>query len=243
MSTSMSVVPARSAYDTWHGRLDVDSDADSPWHRLLFAHLDPERDLAGKHVLEIACGRGGLACRLAGGAHRPANLVAADFSSAAVEKGRAHAARVGVAGVKWSVTDLQACALRDGTFHTVISCESVEHLQRPRDACEELARVMRTGGRLFLTTPNYLGPMGMYRGYLRVRGRRYSEEGQPINRFTLLPVTSAWLRGTGLRIVSVDAIGHYLPWPGRPPRVLSWLDGVRPLRWFALHSLVVAEKR
>jgi hypothetical protein len=102
--------------------------------------------------------------------------------------------------------------------------------------------VLKPGGRLFLTTPNYLGPMGAYRAYLRIRGRRYTEGGQPICHLTMLPRTLRWMRDAGLRVSRVDAIGHYLPWPGAPPRALSWMDSMRPLHWFALHSLVVAEK-
>jgi hypothetical protein len=51
-----------------------------------------------------------------------------------------------------------------------------------------------------------------------------------------------WLRSAGLNVLAVDAAGHYLPWPGRPPRVFPGLDAIRPLRWFALHSIVIAEK-
>lgn len=232
----------RAAYDTWHGYHDVDRDADAPWHDLLFAHLDVSRDLDGRRVLEIACGRGGLACRLASDAHRPRHLLAADFSTTAVAKGRLHAQQRGVPGLQWSVSDLHAFPLGDRTFDTVISCESIEHLERPRLACREFARVLKSGGRAYVTTPNYLGPLGLYRAYARLRGRPYTEGGQPINRFMLLPKTALWLRRAGLRIVAVDAIGHYLPWPGRPWQRLSSLDGVPILRWFALHSIVVAEK-
>lgn len=233
---------ARLAYDEWHGLHDIDRDVDTPWHRLLFAYLDPARDLANRRVLEIACGRGGLACRLAQGVHRPAHLLAADFSATAVAKGRSHARAAGLDRVQWSVNDLHACGIRSGAFDTVISCESIEHLERPDVACKELARILKPGGRLYLTTPNYLGLLGVYRGYARLKGTPYTEGGQPINRFMLLPRTCAWIRRAGLRIRTVDAVGHYLPWPGRPLQSIPWLDSCRPLRWFALHSLVVAEK-
>jgi SAM-dependent methyltransferase len=159
-----------------------------------------------------------------------------------VDKGRAYAAGVGVQGVQWSISDLHNVPLRSGAFDTVISCESIEHLERPQQACAELARILRPGGRLYLTTPNYLGPIGLYRGYARARGRPYTEVGQPINRFMLLPKTCLWLRRAGMRILVADAIGHYLPWPGRPWQRLSSLDGISWLRWFALHSIVVAER-
>ena len=136
--------------------------------------------------------------------------------------------------------DAQAIGVASGSFDTVICCETLEHLHNPRAALTELARVLRPGGRLFLTTPNYLGPMGAYRGYLRLTGRRFSEEGQPINRFLLAPWLRRWVRGAGLRIIRRDGTGHYLPWPRRAPILL----GTRApgLSTFGLHSLTVAVK-
>lgn len=236
------IASPRAVYDTWHGSHEVDRDADAPWHQLLFSHLDGVRDLERCRVLEIACGRGGLACRLAAHVHRPAQLVAADFSMTAITKGRSHAAHRGLQSVHWSLSDLHAIPLQTASFDTVISCESIEHLERPRIACAEFARVLKPGGRLYLTTPNYLGAIGLYRAYARAIGRPYTEAGQPINRFMLLPKTCLWLRRAGLRVLTVDAIGHYLPWPGRPWQRLHALDGLSVLRWFALHSIVVAQK-
>ena len=232
----------RRAYETWHERLEVDGETDTPWHRLLFRHLDPVRDLASKRVLEIACGRGGLACRLAGVSNPPpTELIAGDISTTAVGKARAFAASLDIRNVRWIVCDIHALAHPDAAFDTVICCETIEHLRRPLAALAEVARVLKPGGRLLLTTPNYLGPLGLYRGYLRLRGRRFTEVGQPVNRFTLLPLTLVWLRRVGLRVTTVDATGHYLPWPGKPPVPIAQLDW-RLLRWFALHSLVKAQK-
>ena len=65
------------------------------------------------------------------------------------------------------------------------------------------------------TTPNYLSTMGVYRAYMRLTGRRYTETGQPINNFVWLPLTLWWMRLAGLHIQKVDAQGHYLPFPRR----------------------------
>jgi len=234
---------ARSAYDAWHTRYAVDAESDAPWHRLVKRHLDGSRDLHRRTVLEIGSGRGGFACWLAGQVQKPAMLLAADFACTAVQKGKAFAQGRGVADIRWAIGDIQTLAHREGTFDTVISCETIEHVPDPRGALRELARVLKPGGRLYLTTPNYLGTMGLYRAYLRLTGRRYTEEGQPINRAVVLPRTLAWIRCAGLRVLTVDAVGHYLPFPGRPPIELPVLNRPRWLmRWFGLHSLVVATK-
>ncbi len=234
---------ARDAYNAWHERYEVDRDAATPWHRLVIRHLDAERDLKGRRVLEIACGRGGFAATLAHMTNPPPRLVAADFSAAAVRKASAFAWREAPGRIACEVGDAQSLPHPDGSFDTVISCETIEHVPNPRRALAEFARVLKTHGRLVLTSPNYLGTMGLYRGYLRLRGRRYSEEGQPINNFLMLPRTAHWVRTAGLKVVAVDASGHYLPVPGRPPVEVRALGRLRPLRWIALHSLVVAEKR
>jgi len=232
------VSDARRAYDAWHALLEADEAADAPWHRLVREHLPP---LAGRSVLEVACGRGGFAAWLA--RQGPALVVAGDFSRTAVAKAARLAEAAGPRAVRFVVTDIGSLGCADAAFDVVVSCETIEHLPDPRAALHELARVLRPGGELLLTAPNYLGPMGLFRAWRALTGRPYSEVGQPVNRFTVLPRTVAWVRAAGLRVTAVDGVGHYLPRPGRLPLALEWLDrGRRPLRRLALHSLVVARK-
>jgi 2-polyprenyl-3-methyl-5-hydroxy-6-metoxy-1,4-benzoquinol methylase len=230
-----------SAYDRWHADLDVNVGADDPWYLLVREQLDESRDLAGRRVLEIGSGRGGFACWLATRPAPPREVVAVDYSGAAVEKGRAHAAAAGVTGVTWRTGDIQAIDFPEDTFDTVVSCETIEHVPDPLRAVNELARVLKPGGRLFLTTPNYLGAYGLYRAYLRLRGRRFTEVGQPINQLTVLPRTLWWVKRAGLRTEAVRGRGHYVFWPGRNPHRLRWLDH-DPLKWLALHVVIVATK-
>ncbi len=234
---------ARNRYDAWHARYGVDTASDAPWHRLVKARLDPAQDLRGRRVLEIACGRGGFACWLASRPERPHAVVAADFSPTAVGKARDHAAGMGLTTLRWEVGDIQTIPHPDASFDTVFCCETIEHVPDPDAALRELARVLKTGGKLYLTCPNYFGPLGLYRIYLRLTGRQFTEEGQPINQPLLLWQTVARLRRAGLEILAVDAVGHYLPFPGRPPIELPALNRPRWLmRWFALHALAVARK-
>jgi 2-polyprenyl-3-methyl-5-hydroxy-6-metoxy-1,4-benzoquinol methylase len=236
---------ARSDYEAWHDSLEVDSKADTPWHSMVKQHLQPNRDLVGKRVLEIACGRGGFACWLMSQPQRPSELVAADFAATAVHKGRCFANQLGLYDIQWETADIQAIDHPAESFDTVISCETIEHVPSPRQALSELARVLKPGGRLFLTAPNYLSLSGLYRTYVRLRGRTFSEAGQPINHCLLLPQTRRWVVQTGLRIILIDGIGHYLPFPRGSGIELSQLNNpvVRVLmRWLGVHSMIVAEK-
>lgn len=234
---------AKTAYDEWHEGLVVDYLADTPWHRLLKEHLSVTEDLAGKRVIEIGCGRGGFACWLASQQPRSSEIVAADFSPIAVRKGKLFSAERGLTRIRWEVMDIEAIAHEDASFDTVISCETIEHVPHPQKALRELSRILRPGGRLFLTTPNYMGLLGLYRIYLGLSGRTYTEEGQPINHFMLLPHTRSMVVKAGLKIKLVDGIGHYLPFPGRRPIEMTALDHPRFLmRWTSVQTLTIGEK-
>src|SRR5271165_3862918 len=44
--------------------------------------------------------------------------------------------------------------LEDASFDVVFAIEVIEHLENPRRVLREIARLLKPGGRLFLTTPN-----------------------------------------------------------------------------------------
>lgn len=234
---------ARIAYDAWHDSQEVDIDVNTPWHRFIRKHIDAMQDLADRRILEIGCGRGGFSCWLANQQPGPKEVVAADFSETAVAMGQAFASKLGLRNITWKVADIQCIPYETETFDTVISCETIEHVTNPRIAVRELARVLKRGGRLFLTTPNYFGPFGPYRIYRRVIGRRFTEVGQPINRFVMLPVTRHWVTTAGLRIQVVDSDDLWVPFPGRPPITIRPRQRLHFIqKWFGLQSGLVAIK-
>lgn len=234
---------SRATYEGWHQSVHAEDEAaDWPWHDLVRRYLTTS-DIASRQMLEIGCGRGELACQLAANAPAPHRLVAADFAESAVRLGAARGRGQALSNVSWMVADVQAVGLPSAAFDTVISCETIEHLTDPVGALREFHRILKPGGRLVLTTPNYMGAFGLYRAYLRLRGRRYTEGGQPICRLTSLPRTWLWLWRAGLRVRAVDACGHYLLYPGREPWEPAWLRGLSRWIWpIGLHSVFVAEK-
>ncbi|HUR56027.1 MAG TPA: methyltransferase domain-containing protein, partial [Gemmataceae bacterium] len=131
----------------------------------------------------------------------------------------------------------------DASFDTVFSCETIEHVPDPPLAVRQLARVLKPGGRLFLTTPNYLSTIGLYRVYCWVRGKKFDEGGQPICQVNMTVKTRRWVNRAGLRVVRTAGHGQYLPFPGRPPIRVPFLERPHFLtKWVLLHSLVVGEK-
>ena len=232
---------SQGAYNDWHAELGIDVDNNTPWHTLIRTYL-PIESLKGQHILEIGCGRGDFSCWLARQLNGTAHLVAADFSSTAVSKGREYALSNGLT-IHWQVMDIQNIGHADASFDVIFSCETIEHVPEPGRAVRELARVLKPGGTLFLTTPNYMNAMGLYRGYMRLKGTPFTETGQPINNFVMLPRTLGWVHAAGLEVLRSESRGIYLPIPGRPWTEANWLDHPRWLtRWLGLHSLVMATK-
>lgn len=226
----------RAEYELWHATRGVDEQA-SPWHRLLTPHLK----LGGRRVLEIASGRGGFAVWMAQRppAERPAQLVAADFSFTALSTGQRFAAG---APVTFAQADIMSLPFADGTFDAVVSCETLEHTPDPVLALAELHRVLRAGGVLYLTMPNYFGTLGLYRRFRELTGRTWQETGQPINHPLRAPRMRRWLTGAGFVVDAIDGAGHFLPIPRRQPSSIRALDRIRVLHPLAQHVAFVAHR-
>jgi 2-polyprenyl-3-methyl-5-hydroxy-6-metoxy-1,4-benzoquinol methylase len=230
-------------YNQWHEARPVDSHTNTPWHNFVKANIK-NVDLKGKKVLEIGCGRGGFSCWLAENANEQFDqLIAADFSEAAVLKAKEYAQSKGLHSIDWQIQDIQNISFPDEYFDIIVSCETIEHVPSPLAAINELYRVMKPGGMLYLTTPNYLGFFGLYRIYLRLTGRKWTEGGQPINQFMLLPRTISWIKKAGFILSFFDSSIISVPFPGK--RKVLHFNIPKPatfLKWFGLQSYFIAVK-
>jgi ubiquinone/menaquinone biosynthesis C-methylase UbiE len=238
-----------TGYDRWHEALaEADpghADETAPWYQLVLEYLG---DIRGRKVLEVACGRGCFSRVLAG---RGARVCGADFSGAALRIASRKSPLTESRDVpaRFAQADAQRLPFADESFDIVVSCETVEHLRDPQAALAEMARVCRSGGLLYLTTPNYANAMGLYYLYARGRGKIATPGGdQPYDRVFLFPQIRNMVRRAGWKIVRTDGTVHQFPiWPGHPP--IRW-HGVekypmvrRRLGFCALHQFIFACKR
>lgn len=236
----------RSEYDLWHTRTHnlnpFHDDASSPWYLWV---KDSLGDLRGQRILEVACGRGGFLRYLASAG---ANAYGMDFSFAAVRAAQGKTVGADPAVVACVVQgDAQALPFPDNYFDLVISCETIEHLPAPDKAVRDFYRVTRPGGRLFLTTPNYLNIMGLYEVYAKFRHPGRAPD-QPFDRHQIFWQVRALLGAAGWKILKSDGTVHQIPiLPGRNPVRFEALESnprVRKLlSIFALHYCLIAEKK
>lgn len=65
------------------------------------------------------------------------------------------------------VSDLHQLAVADGTYDIVICSQVLEHLPEPEQALQELYRVLKPGGRLWLSTPLFFEEHEVPHDYFR----------------------------------------------------------------------------
>jgi 2-polyprenyl-3-methyl-5-hydroxy-6-metoxy-1,4-benzoquinol methylase len=229
----LPTIESQDAYDVWHtARIGDNPQPVAGWHLLARRYLG---NVKGLKVLEIGCGRGAFARYLA---EQGADVWAADFSPVAV----AETEKLLAARGRALVADVQALPFPDESFDLVVSLETLEHVPDPKKGLAELVRVTRRGGRLIVTTPNYLNFMGFYRLARKLAGRGWSEAGQPASRVLFLFARVRALRKLGCRVDVVDGTYHVLPIPKWRAVRLDWLERKHWARWFAFHGLTVATR-
>jgi SAM-dependent methyltransferase len=114
------------------------------WHRYLFA----ARFVAGKDVLDAACGEGYGSAWLARTARSVAGL---DIDEPTVRQARE---RYRAPNVRFEVGSVAAMPFADASFDCVVSFETLEHIAEQEAMLGELRRVLRPDGLLIISTPN-----------------------------------------------------------------------------------------
>ena len=114
----------------------------------------------GKRLLDVACGAGGPAIRIA--EKTGCSLVGVDIHEDAVSAAKALAAERGLAGRAEFRTANAAERLPfgDSEFDVVICIDAINHLPEREQVLSEWARVLEPGGRLLFTDPiTVTGPL------------------------------------------------------------------------------------
>jgi SAM-dependent methyltransferase len=95
--------------------------------------------------LEAACGPGIISRRLA---PHVREVIGIDMTPAMIEIARRDAAQAGIANATFAIGDVTDLDLPDASFDGTISRFSIHHIPAPGRLFEQLARVVRPGGRV-----------------------------------------------------------------------------------------------
>jgi 2-polyprenyl-3-methyl-5-hydroxy-6-metoxy-1,4-benzoquinol methylase len=114
----------------------------------------------GKSLLDVACGSGGPALRIA--ATIGCSVVGIDVHEQAIATANSLAARRGLKElVEFRVADATVqLQFPDASFDAITCIDSINHLPNRRSIIEEWARLLKPGGRLLFTDPTTVtGPL------------------------------------------------------------------------------------
>ncbi len=117
--------------------------ADSIEHCVL--RLAPKK---GERILDLATGTGWTSRRVA---QSGANVIGVDIAADLLAAARARAISGGF-DVEYQLGEAEKLPFADGSFDAVVSTCGVMFASRPERAAREIARVVRKGGRVALTT-------------------------------------------------------------------------------------------
>jgi SAM-dependent methyltransferase len=98
--------------------------------------------------LEVACGPAAISRALAAKVGRVTGI---DLTPSMVEKAREEAAREGIDNAEFSVGDATALEFADASFDGAVNRLSFHHIPAPQRVLEEMARVVRPGGRVIVS--------------------------------------------------------------------------------------------
>lgn len=185
--------------------------------------------LRGARVLDVGCGGGLLSEAMAGAG---AEVTAIDLAPDLLKIARLHGLETGIK-VDYRPSTVEALATElPAAFDAVTCMEMLEHVPDPASVLDACARLLKPGGRLFVSTLNRtpaafaLAIVGAeYIARVLPKGtHRYSDFIRPSE-------LAAWLRGVGLELEDVSGLAYE-----------PWRDGARLSRRTDVNYLACARK-
>jgi ubiquinone/menaquinone biosynthesis C-methylase UbiE len=183
------------------------------WHRTLidptlFRVLGPVEDL---DVLDLACGNGYIARRLA---RSGARVTGVDASAPIIEHARRREKRKPL-GIVYHVADAARLdGLTDASFDVVVRNMALMDIPDAEGALREVSRVLRTGGRLVASFSHPCFDVSV------------SSSGWAVERMGF--ETTVFRKVSRYRRV----FEHWIPWRGEEGRECRTLAYHRPLSWY-----------
>jgi len=111
---------------------------------------------SGMRLLDCGCGPGTITVGLAE-AVAPGQVTGIDLEESQLEAARTTAQRCGVKNVEWKVASIYQLPFPDRAVDAVFSHALFEHLGEPEAALQEIRRVLRPGGIVALSSPDWSG--------------------------------------------------------------------------------------
>jgi 2-polyprenyl-6-hydroxyphenyl methylase / 3-demethylubiquinone-9 3-methyltransferase len=169
-------------------------------------YIEARAGLRGRRVLDVGCGGGLLA---EGMARRGATVTGIDLARAPLTVARLHALEAGIE-LEYRESSAEDCAAREvGRYDAVTCLEMLEHVPAPSATLAALARLVRPGGDVFVSTLN----RNLKSFLFAIVGAEYllglvPKGTHEYARFIRPSELGAWARAAGLEIVDLTGLVH-----------------------------------
>jgi ubiquinone/menaquinone biosynthesis C-methylase UbiE len=128
----------------------------------------------GERLLDVGCGTGSYTMLMAADFEQTVGI---DLQTEDLDEFQRRVDRAGLTGIEVRKQSVTSLPYPDEHFDAVTSIECIEHIDDLRKGLSEMARVLRPGGRLYITCPNRLFPIETHA--VIFRGTRYSGKRTP----------------------------------------------------------------
>jgi ubiquinone biosynthesis O-methyltransferase len=186
--------------------------------QMVLSMIDPQAD---EVILDAGCGNARDLIQLA---PHGCKCVGIDFSPNMIEEAKKELATRNIQRVEVEVGDLTNLRFSDQTFDKVFASEVLEHVPDYRKAVSEMARVLKPGGTLVVTTPNRHSLYGFDRYVISEKILRLKPR-HPYDEWKTHKELARALENNGFEIVR-SAGACYMPgslMPYRLPNILKRL--------------------
>jgi 2-polyprenyl-6-hydroxyphenyl methylase/3-demethylubiquinone-9 3-methyltransferase len=169
-------------------------------------YIEARAGLVGRRVLDVGCGGGLVAEAMAA---RGASVIGLDMAPGPLQVARLHAMESGVAVDYRQCTPEQLAGEMPGGFDLVTCLEMLEHVPRPSEVMEAMARLVRPGGHVVCSTINR-GPKAFA---MAIVGAEYLLRLLPRGthdyaRFIKPSELARYARGAGLELADLVGIDY-----------------------------------
>lgn len=119
-----------------------------------------EKMFKDKTVLDVGCGAGGKSLFYASkGAKK---VVGIDIVERYKEESESLAKELGISNFEFQIQDASKTTFDDNTFDTIIMNDAMEHVANPVEVLNEMKRILKPGGKLYVNFPPYNHPFGAH---------------------------------------------------------------------------------
>lgn len=165
-STWRKVLDVRDFFDRESTNLDVRVESDPILSYEQKTRHEAVMELLGASpddkILDVGCGNLRDILRLA---KQGIECFGVDLSKGMIHDGIKKIKKDGLRNVNLMVGSVTNLPFREGAFDKAVCSEVIEHVPKWEEAVQEIARCLKDGGKLVMTTPNRRSLYGLYRKY------------------------------------------------------------------------------